>query len=169
MLATKLKQFTTAWPALFYVGMVLFLVGGLEIIRRVGNTLTAPRHIAGTWYFQAPAAIALPCPLLSLPDAGEASLQIEQSGRYLMVTFPDAQRTFLHARFDGTAVHGSGSSPLPCAHGAALQLTGQVHEDRLDLTLTRLGEASGSKTSALSLNATSAPGKISNASPSSQR
>lgn len=169
MFATKLKQFTITWPALLYVGMVLFLAGGLEIIRRVGNTLTAPHHIAGTWYFQAPTAVAAPCPLLLLPDAGEVSLQIEQSGRYLMVTFPDAQRTFLHARFDGTVVQGSGSSLLPCARGAALQLTGHVQEDRLELTLTRHSKAFGLKTSALALSATRTPGNISPASSTSQR
>ena len=36
---------------LLYLGMLLLLGGGFEAIRRVGTTLTPPRHIAGLWHF----------------------------------------------------------------------------------------------------------------------
>ncbi|MBI3304471.1 MAG: hypothetical protein HYZ72_20605 [Deltaproteobacteria bacterium] len=140
---------------LLYLGMLVLLGGGFEGIRRVGNTLTPPRHIAGTWHLTLPAA-ASPCPLLEFQGAVDASLQIEQSGRYLRLTFADAHHTQLHARFDDGVVRGSGLSTLPCATGTELHLAGRLTDDRLELALTRAQEAPGPAAPALSLIATRA-------------
>ena len=121
---------------LLYIGMLVLLGGGLEGIRRVGNTLTPPRHIAGAWRLTVPPASSS-CPLLEFGEAGDDSLQVEQSGRYLTLTFPDVHHTRLRARFDGRELYGSGLSTSSCAAGKWVHVTGRLNYDHLELTLTR--------------------------------
>src|SRR5437867_2312695 len=99
---------------LLYIGMLVLLGGGFEGIRRVGNTLTPPRHIAGAWHLTVLSSSSS-CPLLEFSEAGDKSLQVEQSGRYLTLTFTDVHHTRLRGRFDGGELHGSGLSTIPCA------------------------------------------------------
>ena len=139
---------------LLYIGMLVLLGSGLEGIRRVGNTLTPPRHIAGAWRLTVPPASSS-CPLLEFGEAGDDSLQVEQSGRYLTLTFTDVHHTRLRARFDGRELYGSGSSTNPCAAGKWVHVTGRLNSDHLELTLTRSPET---PVPALVLSGTQAPG-----------
>ena len=101
---------------LLYIGMLVLLGSGLEGIRRVGNTLTPPRHIAGAWRLTVPPASSS-CPLLEFGEAGDDNLQVEQSGRYLTLTFTDVHHTRLRARFDGRELYGSGSAEVARLQG----------------------------------------------------
>ena len=122
---------------LLYIGMLVLLGSGLEGIRRVGNTLTPPRHIAGAWRLTVPPSSSS-CPLLEFGEAGDDSLQVEQSGRYLTLTFTDVHHTRLRARFDGRELYGSGlSTSSSCAVGKWVHVTGRLNSDHLELTLTR--------------------------------
>jgi len=136
-----------------YLGMLLLLVGGFEAIRRWGVTLTPPRHIAGLWRFPLSSATD-PCPILELASAGEGELQVEQSGRYLHLIFPDTHHTRLRAYFTDGALQGSGPSTHSCAAGTMVHLDGHLTENRLDLILTRALPTSGASSATLSLNAT---------------
>ena len=121
---------------LLYIGMLVLLGSGLEGIRRVGNTLTPPRHIAGAWRLTVPPASSS-CPLLEFGEAGDDSLQVEQSGSYLTLTFPDVHHTRLRARFDGRELYGGGLSTSSCAAGKWVHVTGRLNSDYLELILTR--------------------------------
>jgi hypothetical protein len=121
---------------LLYIGMLLLLVVGFEVIRRIGNTLTPPHHIAGRWDFLVPSS-SLPCPLLEFPETEKGSLQVEQSGRYLMLTFTDVHSTKIPARFEDGKLRGDGLSSAPCAADARVRLHGGLVDDQLELTLTR--------------------------------
>jgi hypothetical protein len=138
---------------LLYLGMFVVLGGGLEVIRRVGNTLTPPRHIAGQWHLTASPSFSS-CPMLEFAGAGKAELFIEQSGRYLTLNFTDVHMTRLRAHFDDGVVRGSGFSVLPCAIGKRLDVTGRLKNGRLELTLTRSQGAPMPAASALVLFAT---------------
>jgi hypothetical protein len=102
-----------ARSTLLYFSMLVLLGVGFEGIRRVGNTLTPPRHIAGWWNFVVPSSLSS-CPLLEFAEAGKGSLQVEQSGRYLVLTFTDIYSTKMPARFEGGKLRGSGFSTAPC-------------------------------------------------------
>src|SRR5439155_8914515 len=116
---------------------ILELLGaGLEEIRPVRNTLTPPRHIAGAWRLTVPPASSS-CPLLEFGEAGDDNLQVEQSGRYLTLTFPDVHHTRLRARFDGRELYGSGLSTRSCAADKWVHVAGRLNYDHLELTLTR--------------------------------
>ena len=141
---------------LLYLGMLLLLGGGFEAIRRLGTTLTPPRHIAGLWRFTLSFS-ADPCPILELGSAGEGELQVEQSGRYLHLIFPDAHHTRLRAYFTDDALQGSGPSTHSCAIGTIVYLNGRLTDNRLDLILTRALQPSGAPTATLSLSATRTP------------
>ena len=121
---------------LLYVGMLVLVVVGFEAIRRVGNTLQPPHHIAGRWDFAVPAS-PLSCPPLAFPAPGKGSLQVEQSGHYLMLTFTDVHSTKVPARFANGKLRGSGVSPAPCAADARVHVRGGVVDDHLELSLTR--------------------------------
>ena len=99
---------------LLYLGMLLLLGGGFEVIRRVGTTLTPPRHIAGLWRFTLSSS-ADSCPILELGSTGEGELQVEQSGCYLRLNFPDTPHTRLRAYLTDDTLQGSGPSPYSCA------------------------------------------------------
>ena len=140
---------------LLYIGMLVLLGSGLEGIRRVGNTLTPPRHIAGAWRLTVPPSSSS-CPLLEFGEAGDDNLQVEQSGRYLTLTFTDVHHTRLRARFDGRELYGSGlSTSSSCAVGKWVHVTGRLNSDHLELTLTRSPET---PVPALVLSGTQAPG-----------
>ena len=140
---------------LLYIGMLVLLGSGLEGIRRVGNTLTPPRHIAGAWRLSIPPS-ASSCPLLEFGEAGDDNLQVEQSGRYLTLTFTDVHHTRLRARFDGRELYGSGlSTSSSCAVGKWVHVTGRLNYDHLEITLTRSPET---PVPALVLSGTQAPG-----------
>jgi hypothetical protein len=124
---------------LLYIGMFVLLGGGFEGIRRVGNTLTPPRHIAGAWRLTVPSSSSS-CPLLEFGEARDESLQVEQSGRYLTLTFPDVHHTRLRARFDGRELYGSGLSTIPCAVGKWVHVTGRLNNGYLEIALTRSQE-----------------------------
>ncbi len=139
---------------LLYLGMLVLLGVGLEGIRRVGNTLTPPHHIAGQWYFSAPSSSSS-CPLLEFAEAGKGSLQVEQSGRYLMLTFTDVHSTKVPARFADGKLRGSGLSTAPCAADTQVRIRGGLVGDRLELSLTRSRkEASVPAAATLVLSAT---------------
>ncbi len=121
---------------LLYLGMFVVLGGGLEGIRRVGNTLTPPRHIAGHWHIAASPSFSS-CPMLEFGGAGKEELFIAQSGRYLTLNFTDTHLTRLRAHFDNGVLRGTGLSSLPCAIGKRLDVTGRLQNDRLEITLTR--------------------------------
>jgi hypothetical protein len=116
--------------------MLVLLGGGFERIRRLGNTLTAPRHIAGAWRLAGPPS-SPSCPIVELRGAADEGVQVEQPGRYIILTFPDVHRTRLRARLDDGESHGSGVSPVPCALSAQLQITGRLTGARLEIVLTR--------------------------------
>ena len=148
---------------LLYIGMLVLLGGGLEGIRRVGNTLTPPRHIAGAWRLTVPPASSS-CPLLAFGEAGDDSLQVEQSGRYLTLTFTDVHHTRLRARFDGRELYGGGLSTSSCAAGKWVHVTGRLNSDHLELILTRPQETpvptlvlSGTQASGLALRSPASP------------
>ena len=142
---------------LLYLGMLLLLGGGFEAIRRVGTTLMPPRHIAGPWHLTLPSS-ADSCPILELGLAGEGELQVEQSGRYLRLIFPDVHHTRLRAYFTDGALQGSGSSTHSCAIGTTISLSGRLTDSRLDLVLTRALQPLGAPAATLSLSAARTPG-----------
>jgi hypothetical protein len=141
---------------LLYLGMVLLLGGGFEAIRRVGTTLTPPRHIAGLWRFTLFSSPD-PCPILAVEPAGEGELQVEQSGRYLRLIFPDTHHTRLRAYFTDDAFQGSGPSPHSCAKGTMVSVSGRLTDNHLELILTRALQPPGTPTATLSLSATRTP------------
>src|SRR5262245_4374533 len=137
--------------------MLVLVIGGFEVIRRIGNTLTPPHHIAGRWDFLVPAS-SLSCPLLEFSETGKSSLQVEQSGRYLMLTVADVHSTKVPARLEDGKLRGDGLSLTPCAAEARVRLRGGLMDDHLELTLTRSHkEASASAVATLVLNATRPP------------
>lgn len=136
-----------------YLGMFVLVGGGFEGIRRVGNTLIPPRHIAGQWRVTAAPSFSS-CPMLQFDETGEKGLWVEQSGRYLILIFSDTHRTRLRSHFDGGALRGSGQSANPCAVGKAALVAGRLKNDRLEITLTRAGETPMPAASALVLVAT---------------
>lgn len=136
-----------------YVGMLVLLVGGFEVIRRVGNTLTPPRNIAGQWRIATPLSSS-PCRILEFRGGSDAGLQVEQSGRYVTLTFTDVHRTRLRARFEDGELHGTGISAAACAMGQEMRVAGRLKNDHLEMTLTRSEEKSDSPTSPLVLTAT---------------
>jgi len=143
---------------LLYIGMLVLLGVGFEGIRRVGNTLTPPPHIAGRWSFAVPPSPPS-CPLLEFAEAGKGSVQVEQSGRYLMLTFADVHATKVRARFADGKLRGSGLSTAPCAADTKVRVRGRVVGDHLELSLTRSPqEASAPAASALVLSAARPPG-----------
>jgi hypothetical protein len=135
-----------------YLGMLVLLVGSFEGIRRLGNTLTPPRHIHGLWHFTFPASSTF-CPILEFGTTKAGDVRVEQSGRYLTLTFPDVHQTFLHARFDGGMLSGSGYSTGSCAAGTQVRLTGRLNDDHLELVLTREPGTFGSDPPTLTLSA----------------
>jgi len=138
--------------------MLVLLGGGFEGIRHVGNTLTPPPHIAGRWSFAVPPSPPS-CPLLEFAEAGTGSLQVEQSGRYLMLTFADIRSTKVRARFADGKLRGSGLSTAPCAADTKVRVRGRVVGDHLELSLTRSPkEASAPAAAALTLSAARPPG-----------
>jgi hypothetical protein len=141
---------------LLYLGMLLLLGGGFEAIRRVGTTLTPPRHIAGLWRFTLSSS-ADPCPILELGPAGEGELQVEQSGRYLRLIFPDTHHTRFRAYLTDDTLQGSGPSPHSCARGAMVSLSGRLTDNRVELILTRALQPPGTPTATFSLSATRTP------------
>ena len=141
---------------LLYLGMLLLLGSGFEAIRRVGTTLMPPHHIAGLWRLTLPSS-ADSCPILELGSAGEGELQVEQSGRYLRLIFPDVHHTRLRAYFTDGALQGSGSSTHSCAIGTTISLSGRLTDSRLDLVLTRALQPLGTPAATLSLSATRTP------------
>jgi len=122
--------------SLLYLGMLVLVVVGFEVIRRVGNTLTPPRHIAGQWEFALPPS-SVSCPLLEFTDPGKGSLEVEQSGRYLLLSFTDIHSTKIPARFEDGKLRGGGLSSAPCATEARVRLRGGLLDDHLELSLTR--------------------------------
>ena len=136
-----------------YLGMLVLVVVGFEGIRRVGNTLTPPRHIAGQWDFIIPSSSSLSCPPLEFAEAKTGSLHVDQSGRYLRLTFTDIHSTQLPARFEDGKLHGSGLSAVPCAADARMHVHGRLLGDHLELSLTRSQEASAPAASTLVLSA----------------
>ena len=148
---------------LLYIGMLVLLGGGLEGIRRVGNTLTPPRQIAGAWRLTVSPSSSS-CPLLEFGEAGDDNLQVEQSGRYLTLTFTDVHHTRLRARFDGRELYGGGLSTSSCAAGKWVHVTGRLNSDHLELILTRPQETpvptlvlSGTQASGLALRSPASP------------
>ena len=141
---------------LLYLGMLLLLGSGFEAIRRLGTTLTAPRHIAGPWRFTLPSS-ADSCPILELRSPGEGEMQVEQSGRYLRLIFPDVHHTRLRAYFTDGAFQGSGPSTHSCAIGTTISLSGRLTDSRLDLVLTRALQPLGTPAATLTLSAARAP------------
>jgi hypothetical protein len=139
---------------LLYCSMLVLLGVGFEGLRRVGNTLTPPRHIAGRWDFFVPSS-SPSCPLLEFAEAGKGSLQVEQSGRYLMLTFTDVHSTKVPARFENGKLRGSGLSAVSCAADARMRIRGRLVGDHLELSLTRRAqEGSAPAASPLVLSAT---------------
>src|SRR5262249_50705595 len=125
-----------------------------EGIRRVGNTLTPPRHIAGQWHLLVPSSPSPSCPLLEFAEAGQGSLQVEQSGRYLRLTFTDIHSTQLPARFEDGKLRGSGLSVAPCAADTKVRVRGRLVGNHLELSLTRSQKGSMPAASTLVLSAT---------------
>jgi hypothetical protein len=137
---------------LLYLGMSVLLGVGFEGIRRLGNTLTPPRHISGLWHFTLPSASTF-CPILEFGTTEAGDLRVEQSGRYLTLTFPDVHHTLLRARFDGGMLYGSGPNTASCAVGTEVHLTGRLDDDHLELVLTRVPETVASDPLILALSA----------------
>jgi hypothetical protein len=150
---------------LLYLGMLVLLGVGFEGIRRLGNTLTPPRHIGGLWRLTLPSS-STSCPILEFGAVAEGDLQVEQSGRYLSLTFPDVSRTLLRARFDGGRLHGSGPSTIPCAMGKWLHVYGRVHDSLLEIVLGRSSETPTPSVPALVFIATRPAGFDSHSPPS---
>src|SRR5262245_25177688 len=137
---------------LLYLGMLLILGSGFEVIRRLGTTLTPPRHIAGPWRLALPSSTDS-CPLLEVGATTEGELQVEQSGRYLRLIFPDTHHTKFRAYFSDDAFQGSGLSMYPCASGTPVSLSGRLTENRLEFVLTRAQQPRGTPAASLSLSA----------------
>lgn len=138
---------------LLYVGMLLLLGVGFEGIRRVGNRLTPPPHIAGQWSLLVPSSSSS-CPLLEFAEAEKGSLRVDQSGRYLLLAFADVHHTRLHARLEDKELRGSGPSTVPCAANTWLHVRGRLMSDHLELSLSRSQEeVSAPATSTLVLSA----------------
>ncbi|HJY82841.1 MAG TPA: hypothetical protein VKK81_17375 [Candidatus Binatia bacterium] len=142
-----------ARSTLLYCSMLVLLGVGFEGIRRVGNTLTPPHHIAGQWHFLVPSSPSPSCPLLEFAETGQGSLQVEQSGRYLMLTFTDVHSTKVPARFEDGKVRGSGLSAVPCAADTKVRVRGRLVDDHLELSLTRPQKGSMPAASTLVLSA----------------
>jgi len=139
-----------------YLGMLLLLGSGSEVIRRLGTTLTAPRNIAGVWRLTLPSSTD-PCPILAVGSTSEGELQVEQSGRYLHLTFPDAHHTRFRAYFSDNAFQGSGLSMHPCARGTTVSLSGQLTDSHLAVVLTRTSQLPGTPAASLNLSAVRTP------------
>ena len=143
---------------LLYLGMLLLLGSGFEVIRRLGTTLTAPRDIAGVWRLTLPSSTD-PCPILEVRSPGKGEMQVEQSGRYLRLIFPDDHHTKFRAYFRDGAFQGSGLSSHPCASGTLVSLSGHLTEGRLDVVLTRAQQLPKAPTANLSFSAIRTPDK----------
>jgi hypothetical protein len=141
---------------LLYLGMLLLLGSGFEVIRRFGTTLTAPRDIAGVWRLTLPSS-SDPCPILEVRSPGEGEMQVEQSGRYLRLIFPDEHHTKFRAYFRDGAFQGSGLSSHRCARGTPVSLSGRLTESHLDVVLTRAAQPLGTPAASLTLSASRAP------------
>lgn len=141
---------------LLYLGMLLLLGSGLEAVRRFGATLTPPRHIAGPWRLTLPSSTD-PCPILEVRATAEGELQVEQSGRYLRLIFPDAHHTKFRAYFSDGAFQGNGLSVHPCARGTTVSLSGRLTDSRLDVVLTRAVQPLGTPAVPLNLSAIRTP------------
>jgi len=137
---------------LLYLGTLILVVVGFEGIRRVGNTLAPPRHIAGQWDFIVPSS-SLSCPALAFAGGEKGSLRMEQSGRYLRLIFSDIHSTQLPARFEDGKLHGSGVSTAPCAADARMHVHGRLVGNHLELSLSRSQKASAPAAPTLVLNA----------------
>jgi hypothetical protein len=135
-----------------YLGMLVLLAGSFEGIRRLGNTLTPPRHISGLWHLTLPSSSTF-CPILEFDITEVGDVRIEQSGRYLTLTFPDVHHTLLRARLDGGRLYGSGPSTASCAVGTEVRLSGRLNDDHLELVLTRVPETFVSDPPILALSA----------------
>jgi len=138
--------------ALFYLGMLILVAVGFEGIRRVGNTLTPPRDIAGQWDFIVPSS-SFSCPPLAFTAGEKGGLRVEQSGRYLRLIFSDIHSTQLPARLEDGKLHGSGVSTAPCAADARMHVNGHLVGDHLELSLSRARHVSTLNTSTLVLSA----------------
>ena len=143
---------------ILYLGMLLLLGSGFEVIRRLGTTLTAPRDIAGVWRLTLPSSTD-PCPILEVRSPGEGDMQVEQSGRYLRLIFPDEHHTKFRAYFRDGAFQGSGLSSHPCARGTPVSLSGHLADGRLDVVLTRALQPQEAPAASLSFSAIRTPDK----------
>jgi hypothetical protein len=137
---------------LLYLGMLLLFGSGLEVIRRLGATLTAPHNIAGVWHLTMPSA-ADPCPILEVGPTVAGELRVEQSGRYLHLIFPDTHHTKFRAYFRDGAFQGSSLSMNPCAGGTPVSLSGRLIDSRLDVVLTRTSQPLRAPVVSLNLSA----------------
>lgn len=136
-----------------YLGMLILVAVGFEGIRRVGNTLTPPQDIAGQWDFIVPPS-SLSCPPLTFSEAKKGSLHVEQSGRYLRLSFNDLHSTQLPARFEDGKLYGTGMSTALCAAGATMHVQGHLVDDHLELFLSCTRQASAVS---IELSATRSP------------
>src|SRR5262245_10495239 len=136
-----------------YLMMVLLLVGGLEVIRHIGNTLVAPQDVAGVWRLSVPVPSSS-CPILEFKEGEPQSLQVEQSGRYLTLIFSDMHHTRLRAYFDEKTLQGRKVSSAPCAAGQQILASGHLKGNHLQITLTRSQESTASPLAGLVLVAT---------------
>jgi hypothetical protein len=84
-------------------------------------------------------------------------MQVEQSGRYLRLIFPDEHHTKFRAYFRDGAFQGSGLGSHPCARGTPVSLSGRLAESHLAVALTRAAQPLGTPATSLTLSASRAP------------
>lgn len=130
------KKRDLARSIFLYVGMLVLVVGGFEVIRRIGTTLVPPRQIAGQWHI-ATLFSSSSCLLLEFPEMSNAGVEVEQSGRYVTLIFSDIHKTRLRTRFEAGQFYGNGNSGAPCAKDQEVRVAGHLKDDRLEITLTR--------------------------------
>jgi hypothetical protein len=103
-------------PILLYLSLVGIPVLGILGLLRMGQTLSAPVSLAGTWSAQ----LSLPDPHDSpggdpLLHSGSTILSVSQSGPHLLISFDDNQRTTLVGNVHDVMINASALRPVATA------------------------------------------------------
>jgi Kef-type K+ transport system membrane component KefB len=92
---------------IFYIAMILALIGGLWVMVRIGSQMQPPRDVSGAWKIETSDDQA----------AAGSILRIQQSGKYFHLTFDDGSHLDLMVRAEREQF-ADGSSTLNLTNGS---------------------------------------------------
>jgi hypothetical protein len=113
-----------------YFMMIGISILGILGILQLGKSLEAPASVGGVWSVQWPdlAQATAACPSIAF-GAESPELTISQSGRELLITFQDSNRTAFSGRLQGLTID-AGAKQDPDLHFEAT-IDRQAEPDRL--------------------------------------